>query len=202
MEIINCDQGSDEWFKHRIGSIGGSSIASVVAGGQGKMRKSLLYRLAGEILSGVKYEGYKNADMDRGVEQEADARNVYAMENEIEVQQVGLIKESEFKHYSPDGLVGDDGLIEIKCVIPSVHIETIDTEKIDGGYYKQIQWGLYICQRKWCAFISWSPRVEDCPIWAKPFERDEKLIKELNEGADKFIDELKSLVLKIKRMKA
>ena len=200
MEIINCAQGSDEWFKARIGSIGGSSIASVVAGGQGKMRTSLLYRLAGEILSGVKYEGYRNADMDRGVEQEADARNVYAMEREVEVVQVGLIRLDEFRHCSPDGLAGSDGMIEIKSTLPSVHIETIDTGKIDGGYIKQMMWGLNICQRRsWCDFISWSPLVLDYPIWIKRVYRDEKMIDELNEGADKFIEELKALVLRIKR---
>ena len=198
MEIINCVQGEPEWFKARIGSIGGSSIASVVAAGQGKMRKSLLYTLAGEILSGVKYEGYRNADMDRGVEQEADARNVYAMEREVEVVQVGLVKQNEFRHFSPDGLIGTDGMVEIKCVIPKVQVETIDTGKVDGGYIKQIQWGLFICKRYWADFISWSPLVVDCPIWIKRVERDEKLIKELIGGAEKFIDELKSLVLKIK----
>ena len=199
MEIINYAQGSDEWFSARIGSIGGSSISSVVAGGQGKMRKSLLYWLAGEILSGVKYEGYRNTDMDRGIEQEADARRVYEMEREVEVQQVGLIKLDEFRHCSPDGLVGTDGMIEIKSTIPSVHIETIDTDKIDGEYIKQIQWGLFITQRRYCDFISWSPLVADYPIWIKRVERDEKLIKDLNDGAEKFIDELKSLVLRIKR---
>ena len=198
MEIIQCEQGSESWFKHRIGSIGGSSISSVVAGGQGKMRKSLLYTLAGEILSGVKHEGYRNADMDRGIEQEADARNVYAMEREVEVVQVGLVKQNEFRHFSPDGLIGTDGMIEIKCVIPKVQVETIDTGKIDGGYIKQIQWGLFICKRYWADFISWSPLVVDCPIWIKRVERDEKLIKELIDGAEKFTDELKSLVWKIK----
>uniref|UniRef100_A0A6M3LQT6 Putative exonuclease n=1 Tax=viral metagenome TaxID=1070528 RepID=A0A6M3LQT6_9ZZZZ len=198
IEIINCAQGSSDWFSARIGSIGGSSIASVTAGGQGKMRKSLLYRLAGEILSGVKYEGYRNADMDRGIEQESDARNVYAMEREIEVQQVGLVKLDEFRHCSPDGLIGTDGMIEIKSTIPSVHIETIDTGKIDGGYIKQMMWGLHICEKDWADFISWSPLVTDYPIWIKRVERDEKLIKDLNDGADKFIDELKSLVLRIK----
>ena len=199
MEIINCVQGEPEWFKARIGSIGGSSIASVVAAGQGKMRKSLLYTLAGEILSGVKYEGYRNADMDRGVEQEADARNVYAMEREVEVVQVGLVKQNEFRHFSPDGLIGTDGMVEIKCVIPKVQVETIDTGKVDGGYIKQIQWGLFICKRYWADFISWSPLVVDCPIWIKRVERDEKVITDLNDGAGRFIDELKSLVLKIKR---
>jgi len=202
MEIINCPQGSEIWFKHRIGSIGGSSISSVVAKGQGRMRSNLLYRLAGEILSGVKYEGYKNADMERGQLQEADARNVYAMEREVDVYQIGITKEDEFKHYSEDGFVGNDGIIEVKSTIPSAHIETIDTDKINGGYLKQINWGLFITQRQYCDFISWSPLVTDYPIWIKRVERDEKVIKELNEGADKFIDELKSLVLKIKRMKA
>jgi len=202
MEIIECEQGSETWKNYRIGSIGGSSIASVVAKGAGKMRQNLLYRLAGEILSGTKYESFHNEHMLRGLEQEADARNVYAMEKEIEVVQVGLVKLDEFRHYSPDGLIGADGMIEIKCVIPSVHVETIDTGKIDGGYYKQIQWGLYVTGRRWCDFISYSPTLKNCLMWIRYFNRDEKLITELIEGAEKFIDELKSLVLKIKRLQA
>ena len=92
MEIIDCPQLSDEWMKHRIGSIGGSSISSVMAGGQGKTRKKLLYQLAGEILSGEKYEGYSNHHMERGIIQEADARTLYEFMTGNEVEQVGLIK--------------------------------------------------------------------------------------------------------------
>ena len=92
MEIIECDQLSEEWYSARIGSIGGSSISAVVAKGEGKMRKSLLYRLIGEILSGVKYEGYSNADMQRGIEQEPDARNMYEFITSNEVKQIGLVK--------------------------------------------------------------------------------------------------------------
>jgi len=92
MEIVDYDQLSDEWFKARIGSIGGSSIASAVAKGQGKTRKTLMYRLAGEILSGVKYEGYQNADMQRGIEQEPDARSMYEFITGNEVKEVGLVK--------------------------------------------------------------------------------------------------------------
>jgi putative phage-type endonuclease len=191
-------QGSPEWFAARLGSIGGSSIASVVAKGEGKMRANLLYRLAGEILSGVKYDGYKNENMERGNEQEADARSVYAMECEVYVRQVGIVKESQHTHYSPDGLVDPDGIIEIKCVIPSVHVETIVTEKIKGEYYKQIQWGVHICQRQWCDFISWSPLIRGREIWIKRYDRDEKLIKELVDGADKFIIELLAVVERMK----
>ena len=92
MKIIDCEQGSPKWFEARLGSIGGSSIASVVAKGQGKMRKNLLYRLAGEILSGQKYESYQNDHMLRGIEQEVDARAEYEFITGNEVKQVGLIK--------------------------------------------------------------------------------------------------------------
>ncbi len=198
MEILTCEQGSEEWFAARIGSIGGSSISSVVAGGHGKMRKNLMYRLAGEILSGTKYESYRNEHMDRGVEQEAEARSMYELMTNQSVVQVGLMKESEHKHVSPDGLVDPDGSIEIKCTIPSVHVETIIMDRVPPEYIKQCQWCLHIAQRKWIDFISYSPLVIDRPIWIKRVDRDEKLIKELNEGADAFIAEMLEIVRKIK----
>lgn len=92
MKILEIDQLSDEWFKARIGSIGGSSISAVMAKGQGKTRKTLMYRLAGEILSGEKYEGYHNEHMDRGIDQESEARNMYEFIKGSEVKIVGLIK--------------------------------------------------------------------------------------------------------------
>jgi len=190
MQILDMPQGSDEWFAERIGSIGGSSIASVVAGGQGKMRKNLMYRLAGEILSGQKYDGFKNEHMERGSEQESEARDMYEFITGNEVAQVGLIKLTDHKHESPDGLVGEDGKIEIKCVIPSVHVETIISDKVPSGYNKQIQWGMFICERQWCDFVSYSPLITSRPIWIKRVERNEKLIKELDTGADTFIKEM------------
>jgi len=210
MEILDIPQMIDgipnpEWMAARIGSIGGSSISSVVAGGQGKMRKNLMYRLAGEILSGQKYEGYSNSHMERGVEQEDQARAEYEFMTGIKVQQIGLIKESEHKHCSPDGITMPDpsngfeilGIQEIKCVIPSVHVETIIMDRIPPEYVKQCQWNMFICQADWCDFISYSPLIESKPIWIKRMNRDKKLISELNEGADKFIQELLELVEKV-----
>lgn len=197
MQILDMPQGSDEWLAERLGSIGGSSIASVVAKGEGKMRNSLMYRLAGEILSGAKYESFKNEHMERGIEQESEARDMYEFITGNEVTQVGLIKLTDHKHVSPDGLVGQDGIIEIKCVIPSVHIETIISDKVPANYRKQNQWGLFIGERQWCDFISYSPLITSKPIWIKRVERDEKLIKDLDEGADKFIKELWVIVDKI-----
>ena len=199
--ITDCEQGSQEWFDLRLGSIGGSSISSVVAGGQGKTRTALLYRKAGELLSGSTYESYSNAHMERGLEQEPDARAAYEWETDVEVGRAALFQSDEpFKHYSPDGVISP-GIIEIKCVIPSVHIETIISDKIPAAYRKQIQWGLHICLCEWCDFVSYSPLVKDRPIWIKRTGRDEKLIKELDEGADKFITELLMIVERIKNGK-
>ena len=199
--ITDCEQGFERWHELRRGSIGGSSISSVVAGGQGKTRTALLYRKAGELLSGTSYESYSNAHMERGLEQEPDARAAYEWEMDCEVKQVGIVQDYYLKHYSPDGCVGSDGIIEIKCVIPSVHIETIISDKIPAVYRKQIQWGLFICQIDYCDFVSYSPLVKDRPIWIKRTGRDEKLIKELDEGADKFITELLMIVERIKNGK-
>lgn len=198
MEILNCEQGQQEWFQARLGSIGGSMIADAVAGGQGKTRNNLLYRLAGEILSGVKYEGYRNNHMDRGLEQEAEARQLYELVTGNAVEQVGLYKESDHIHFSPDGIVALDGLIEIKCQIPSVHVETIIQNEIPAAYRKQVQWGLSVCNRKWVDFISYSPLITDNPILIIRRGRDEKLIKELREGAEKFLEELAMILKKVK----
>lgn len=199
MQIIECEQLSEEWMQARLGSIGGSSIASVVAGGQGKMRKNLMYRLAGEILSGEKYESYSNQHMERGIEQEAKAKDLYQFVTGNKVEQVGLVKDSDHKHFSPDGLVGDDGIIEIKCVIPSVHIETIMSDCVPSAYRKQCAWGQHICQRKWVDFVSYSPLIEQKPIWIYRYTSAIKIIKELDEGADKFIKEMLEIVDKIKK---
>lgn len=198
MEIYrDIIQGSPEWFALRIGSIGGSSIADVVARGQGKTRNNLLYRLAGEILSGVKYEGYRNADIDRGLEQESEARQLYELVTGNTVEQVGLIKESDHTHDSPDGLVDTDGMIEIKCVIPSVHVETILQNDIPAAYRKQVQWGLSVCDRQWVDFVSYSPLIIDHPILIIRRGRDEKMIKELRDGAEKFLGELATIIRKV-----
>ena len=196
MEIIkNMQQGSDEWFLARIGSIGGSSIASVVAGGQGKMRSQLMYRLAGEILSGEKYQGYSNNDMARGIALEDEARSAYEFVTDNKVEQVAMFRYGLHSHYSPDGDLGD-GIIEIKCTIPSVHIETILSDKVPAAYRKQCAWGMR--ERDYCDFISYSPTVRDKPIWIKRTCRDDKLIKTLVSGAEIFIQEMWEIIEKVR----
>lgn len=198
MEILTCEQRSPEWMAARIGVIGGSSIGDVVAGGTGKMRKQLMYRMAGEILSGQNYNGYQSADMIRGVEQEPEARSLYELVSGNTVEQIGMVKDGPHFGCSPDGLVASDGMIEIKCTIPSVHIEYFIDGVVPSAYRKQIQWSLGVTGRAWCDFVSYSPTVVDKPILIIRSGRDEKLIKELRAAAEKFIAEMLEIVKKVR----
>jgi hypothetical protein len=116
----------------------------------------------------------------------------------VVVEQVGLIRRAPFKHFSPDGLVGSDGLIEIKCVIPSVHVKTIHEDRVPPEYVKQVQWGL-ACDRKWCDFVSYCPEVRSKPIFIKRMVRDEAVIAELDSEADLFLKDLNQVVRNILR---
>jgi len=199
MEIIkDIDQLSDEWFALKIGSLGGSGIGKATSGGAGKVRNQLLYQMAGEILSGEKYEGFRNHHMDRGIELEAEAREAYMAETYNVVEQVAMFKYSDHEHFSPDGDMPDqNGIIEIKCVIPSVHVETILSDAVPSAYRKQVQWGMK-GGREFCDFVSYSPTIKDRPIWIKRVKRDFKIIRELERGAKEFIEELLETVGRIK----
>lgn len=196
MEVItNCIQGSPEWLQARIGSIGGSSIGKAVAKGEGKVRKQLLYDMVGEILSGEKKEGFRTVHMEEGLKYEDEARNLYAFQNSVEVEQIAMFRDGPHKHASPDGLVGADGLIEIKTVIPSVYVEAKLTGKIPTAYRKQMLWSLKRSGRFWCDYTVYCPYVQDIdPLLIIRVERNEKEIVELEAGADEFIAEMLSMV--------
>jgi len=205
IEIIeSIQQGTPEWDLLRIGSIGGSSISAVAAkgrNGESKGRKQLLYDMAGEILSGVKKNGYTNKYMEDGVELEDKARTHYCLQNLCEVRQVALISDAPHKHCSPDGLIGEDGMIEIKCVIPSTFVAYCDGQSIPTDYRRQILWGLNRSGRAWCDFIVYCDllegRLKGDNMLVTRVSRDEKEIRELEGEADIFIEELLSLVKRI-----
>jgi len=201
-EIIKdiCQQ-DDEWFKLRIGSIGGSSISQAVAGGKGKSKATLMYRLIGEMLSGEKYDGYSNPYMQMGNELEPECRELYEFVTENQVEQIGMFKYDDHRHYSPDGLIETKdglGLIEIKCVIPSTWAEVKISNKIDTSYRKQMQYGLGISGREFCDYVVYCSKIKDAsPLIIIRVERDEKEIKDLMEGSEVFIKEMLELYKKI-----
>jgi hypothetical protein len=214
IEIIrDCEQGSPEWFQHRMFSIGGTGIKLVMTKGKGKTRTGYLYKMAYQRLASRIVETYQDDNMRLGTASEPFARADYEWEHDIDVEQVALVKNGENKHTSPDGLCGLDGMIEIKNINAIGYMETITKQKIPTGHDRQIQWGLKICEREWCDFIQshyvWANRdlgtVEagypDKPIWVKRVYRDEALIKEMDKEADAFLMELAMVVNKIRNAK-
>lgn len=119
------------------------------------------------------------------------------------VSQVGLYRHPfiEGTHASPDGLVGETGLVEIKCPNSATHIETIKTAKIGTKYLYQMQWQMACADRQWCDFVSYDPRMPDnLRLWIKRVKRDDKLIAELEAGVATFLDGVKSDLLILKQL--
>lgn len=195
MEIIQGDQGTTEWNQHRIGSIGGSCIKSLMAKGQYKSRTTLLYQLAGEILSGEKHQIRQTPDMSRGLLLESEARDAFEFISGLEVEQVSLIKRAKHLHVSPDGLTSDNGILEIKCPLASTHVKYLVENRAPIEYIGQIQYSLFITGRPHCYFFSYHPSIR--PLLLKVYP-DQKYIQNLQTELLKFIKELDTLVEKMR----
>jgi putative phage-type endonuclease len=196
-EII---QGSEEWKLARCGSLGASRLADAVARtktGYGASRANLMAELLVERLTGIPTEGFVSSAMQWGTEKEPDARAAYEFRSDVEVAQVGIVPHSTIAgtHASPDGLVGDDGLIEIKCPGTATHVETLLGDEIPGKYVTQMQWQMACTGRAWCDFVSFDPRMpESMSLFVKRVQRDDVRIAELELEARKFLAELDAKV--------
>ena len=197
MKIIDCVQGSEEWFTARLGKVTGTGFAKVLAKGHGKTRKSYMIQLAAERLTGLAQESYSNAAMEWGTEHEADARITYEIVNDVSVLLAGFVELSDEIGTSPDGLVDDEGLLEIKCPNSTTHIETIMSNKVPSQYIPQIQGGMWVAERQWCDFVSFDPRVAAVPCLCLRVARDQKYIDNLEKEVNVFVAELKGLTEKI-----
>jgi putative phage-type endonuclease len=202
MKIVDCLQGSSEWKALRAGSLGASSVADMVAktkSGYSTSRANLAARLICERLTGEPQESYTNAAMQWGTDTEPQARLMYEFMQDVTVEQVGLVLHPVIakSHASPDGLVGL-GLVEIKCPNSATHIETLLSEKIDGKYIKQMQWQLAVCEREWCDFVSFDPRLPpEMQIFIKRVERDDTMIADLEKEARIFLTEVDQTIAKL-----
>jgi len=198
MKTYEMEQGSPEWFAIRLGKVTASNFHIAKAGGQGKTRLKLIYKLLAERLTGEPQETYKNAAMERGNDVEPMARDYYANLYGVDVREVGFVELNEDIGASPDGLVDTDGEIEIKCPNSATHIEYIINDKLPAEHRWQVHGQLWVTDRQWCDFISFDPRVESRPIFVKRVERDDKFINgELCEKIYAFVDELKKLEEKL-----
>jgi putative phage-type endonuclease len=197
-------QGSEEWFALRCGKVTASRVADVIARtktGWGAGRKNYLAELVAERLTGESAQGFTNAAMQWGTDMEPQARAAYAFYADADVQEVGFVNHPSLADSgaSPDGLVGDDGMVEIKCPNTATHIETLLTGKIADKYVVQMLWQMACADRKWCDFVSFDPRMpEDMQIFIQRVERDEKRIGDLTGDVMEFLGEVNDTVANLK----
>jgi putative phage-type endonuclease len=189
-------QGSAEWKMARCGSLGASRVADATARiktGWGASRENIMAELLTERLTGVPTEGFTSEAMRWGTEHEPEARIAYEFRMDASVAEIGIVPHPEIRwtHASPDGLVGDDGLLEIKCPNSATHIDTLLNDTVPGKYIKQMQWQMACCRRAWCDFVSYDPRLpEAMRYYRRRVERDDKAIAAMEKLVAEFLDEL------------
>lgn len=200
MTIHMMPQRSPEWFQHRVGRVTASRIADVMAQtktGPGAARKNYAADLVAERLTGDAREGFSNAAMQWGTDTEPQARTAYEFMTDATVQEVGFIDHPrlEWAGCSPDGLVGDDGMVEIKCPNTATHIETLLTGQIEGKYLKQMQFQMACAGRTWCDFVSFDPRLPaEMQLFVKRIEADPAEIETIEGAVSAFLVEVDSTV--------
>jgi putative phage-type endonuclease len=191
------EQRSDAWFKARLGKATGSrfnDVMSKIRSGESAARKNYRAELVAERLTGVPTPTFQSAPMAWGTDNEPLARLAYELETGNEVEDAPFVPHPELEAgASPDGFIGDDGLVEIKCPNTATHIETLKKGEVPRQYIAQVQGQLWITGRKWCDFVSFDPRlpenaqmvivrVEADPIYQAELEDE---IVDFLEGVDK-----------------
>jgi len=197
MIIHDCIQGPDDWYKLRLGKVTASCFGKAIAAGQGKTRKTYMIQLIAERLTQEPQDGFSNAVMQRGSEIEPYAREYYKLLNDVSIQEVGFVERNGCIGASPDGLVGSEGLIEIKCPLPTTHILTLIDDKVPTIHKPQIQGQLWVCEREWCDFVSYDPRVSQRPFFCERVYRDDAYIKELHIKIQMFVTEMNEIMEKL-----
>ena len=198
------EQRTPEWHAARLGRVTASRVADVVAKiktGYGSGRANYMAELICERLTGTQGAFYSNAAIQWGVEKEPDARAAYEEAVGMFVVEVGFIPHNTISMAgaSPDGLVGDGGLVEIKCPNTATHIDTLLSGFVPNKYINQMQWQMACTGRQWCDFVSFDPRMpEGMQIWIKRVDRDNVLIAELEKEVISFLSELEKKIVQLK----
>ncbi len=177
-------QGSQEWLDFRCGKVTSSGIADLMArsaktGDWLASRDNYMAKLIAERFTKTPSPEYVNDAMRWGIAKEPDARSAYCLLYDVDIRQVGFVVHPQIalSGCSPDGLIGGDGLIEIKCPYTATHIKTLRTGNIDGGYITQMQWQMACTGRQWCDYVSFDPRLEPrMQLFVKRVRRDGAVI--------------------------
>jgi len=194
MIIINCEQRSELWHESRCGRITGTRFKSLVAGESTTTYKDLVTNIACEIITGKQEENYVSADMEKGIELEPVARNLYEELFGIKVAQIGFIIPDEDTPYhewvgiSPDGILPDNGILEIKCPKFKTHLGYIEDNKLPAEYRHQVQGQLFVTGLDYCDFMSFAENMKPFIIRVYP---DRELFKEFERRLDNLIADVK-----------
>lgn len=189
-------QRTDEWFQARLGKVTASRIADATARtktGWGAGRANYMAELVAERLTGNRADGFTNAAMQWGTDMEPLARSAYSLMTDMDIQEVCFVDHPTIamSGASPDGMVGSDGLVEVKCPNTATHIDTLLGSPIDGKYIKQMQWQMACTGRKWCDFVSFDPRLPaSMQLHIQRVEADPAMIRELEADIREFLAEL------------
>lgn len=189
-------QGSPEWFAIRAGKVTASRISDLTARtktGWGASRANYAAQLVAERLTGEPGETFQNAAMKWGTDTEPHARAAYEFQTDATVDEVGFIVHPriELSGASPDGCVGDAGLVEIKCPNTATHIDTLLGREVPSKYIPQIQWQLACTGRAWCDFVCFDPRMpEAMRLFVRRVPRDDAMIAELEKQVVEFLSEI------------
>ena len=194
----NIEQREKEWFQARCGSLGASQIADAISKSRdgktyGATRKNLRAKLVVERLTGIQEDGFKSSAMQYGIDNESAARLAYEAATGEFVQEVGLFKHPSIigTHASPDGLVSDDGCIEIKVPNSATHIETLKSNQVAHKYLLQMQWQMACADRQWCDFVSFDPRMPDhLMLYIQRVQRDNDMLAILESEVAAFLVEV------------
>jgi hypothetical protein len=198
MQIIDCEQGTEGWFRARMGMPTASEFATVMAsgrsGGESKTRRTYMLKLAGEILTGEPMENYSNAHMERGKIMEDEARGTYALLHDADPQRVGFIVNGP-KGCSPDSLLGNDGMLEVKTKLPHLALDCLLKGEFPAEHVAQCQGALWVAEREWIDIAVYWPKL---PLFVKRAYRDEIYIKKLSDAVDEFNAELAEIVSRVR----
>lgn len=196
MIIHNHEQGTPEWFKAREGKMTASEATAI--GNCGAGLKTYITKMMSELYSSAEPVQFGNKDTHRGNELEAQARGIYSLKTGNPVQKVGFIEYNEYVGASPDGLVGEDGGTEIKCLEDKWHFNHIlyGENEVDSGHVWQVQMNLLVTGRKWWDLIYYNPNYEKSICIYRIYPDAEKFEK-LNKGFEMGIELIKEIKSKI-----
>jgi predicted phage-related endonuclease len=188
------EQGSAEWFEQRIGSATASRFKDILSTPTMAAYRNYAAEVVVERLTGKRLDRFKSSAMEYGTETEELARTAYMLKTGNVVNEVGFIKhETMLAGASPDGLIGEDGGIEIKCPNVATHIDTLKAGRMPAHHMGQVQGGMWITSRSWWDFVSFCPELnESAQIFIERIYRDDTYIHNLSKKVDEFLSSVEA----------